>query len=261
MFTDSNITAELRSMVSAVDVPSVPLAQIRERMAHAELPATDRRENRLAVAAAIAAAALLSVVPLVSPAVMQGIEARYRAALQALGGIAPPPAPKTLVSRLKSQSVTLAQAQSRVRFTIVSPAGLPNDVVASSIAVTPTGVYSKQGRSWSVGPNEVTFRYRRANGREFVIIADRYDLHGEPLGKYVFEARDPGPSGRPVLTKHEVFAWRNGDQLMHVVDGPQITAREIAAIQTAMHGTPVALRNLHSPDNSPTNTLRVLRHP
>lgn len=262
MSTDVRIKRAVDAMMHAIEAPAVPLAAIREKMREAPLRLEQpRRNGRFAVAAAVAAAALISMLPLISPAVMQGLEARYRAALQALGGIAPPPAPRALISQLKSQTVTLAQAQSRVSFAIVLPSGLPKDVVSSKIVVTPTGIYSKQTNSWRIGPSEVTFAYRRAGSREFLLQAARYDANAEKPGKYVFEARDPMPNGRPVLVKHERFAWRNGDQLMLAVEGPDISASEIRSIQAAMHGVPVLRRELHAPDTSPANTLRMVVRP
>lgn len=260
MSTDVQIKSQLQDLLQSVEAPPVPLANIHERMAQLRFPEKPR-EHRFAVAAAVAAAAVISIVPLVSPAVMQSIEARYRAAVQALGGIAPPPPPAGLLAKLHSQGGTLAQAQSRVAFTIVPPAGLPKDVVSTNIVTTPTGTLNARTNSWSVGPMEVTFSCRRADGREFTIVADRYDPRARPLGKYAFEVPDPAPDRKIVLIKHERFAWRNGDQLMHAVTGAGVSAREILAIQTAMHGVPVPLRELHSPDTSPIRTLRVIRKP
>lgn len=260
MPTDVRIKTAVETMMHAIGAPSVPLAAIRTKMPKAALHLEQPRpRGRFAAAAAVAAAVVLSVLPLVSPAVMQGLEVRYRAALRALGGIAPPPAPKTLISRLESQTVTLAQAQSRVSFTIVPPSGLPKDVVSSKIVVTPTGILNTRTHSWSVGPAEVTFRYRRANGAEFALIADRYDARGERPGKYLFETGGVGPNGHPILIKHRQFAWRNGDQQMLATQGRELRTPEILAIQSAMRGTPVTMRALHSPDASSTRTLRVVR--
>ncbi|HET9095983.1 MAG TPA: hypothetical protein VFN37_04935 [Candidatus Baltobacteraceae bacterium] len=240
----------------------MPLSAIRERMPQAPRSLNQPgRTGRFAVGAAVAAAAALSIIPLISPAVMQGLETRYRAALQALGGIAPPPAPRTLISQFKSETVTLAQAQSRVSFTIVPPGGLPKDVVSSKIVVAPTGILNTRTHSWSVGPQEVTFWYRRANGRAFTLVADRYDAHGERPGEYVFEPGGIARNGRPILIKHRHYAWRTGDQQMLATQGTALRAAEIFAIQSAMHGTPVRMRPLHSPDTPATRTLRVLMPP
>jgi len=165
------------------------------------------------------------------------------------------------VSRLTPRNATLAKAQLRVVFTIVPPAGLPSDVVSSKIQTTPTGVYSKETHSWRVGPPEVTFVYRRAGGREFILIADRYDPHSELPPKYMFEAKDPATDGRPVLVKRQHFAWRNGDQIMLATEDEGISASEIAAIQAAMRGIAVPRRNLHAPDSGTTMKLRVIGTP
>lgn len=258
MSTDAQIKSQLDALVRSVDAPPVPLANIHERMAQLRFPEKPR-EHRFAVAAAVAAAAVISIVPLVSPAVMQGIEARYRAAVQALGGIAPPPPPAGLVAKLHSHSGTLAQAQSRVAFTIVPPAGLPRGAVLTNVMTDTTGILDARSGSWSVGPPVVTFWYRRADGREFTIVAERYDAQAKPLGKYVFEARNPAPNGKPVLIKHQRFAWRNGDQLMDIVSGAALSTPEILAIQSAMHGVSVPLRKLHAPDKSPFHTLRLIQ--
>lgn len=262
MSADVSIKTAINSMMHAIEAPPVPLAAIREKMPQApprlEQP---RRTGRFAVAAAVAAAAVLSIIPLVSPAVMQGLEARYRAALQALGGIAPPPAPHALISQLEPQTVTLAQAQSRVSFTIVPPSGLPKDVVSSKIVVYPTGIFNTRTHSWSVGPREVTFWYRRASGRAFTLVADRYDARGERPGEYVFEPGGIARNGRPILIRHRNYAWRNGDQQMLATEGTDLRTAEIFAIQSAMHGAPVPMRPLHAPDTSATRTLRALRPP
>lgn len=262
MPADVRLKTAVETMMHAIEAPAVPLAAIREKMSQAPVCLEHPRGNgRFAVAAAVAAAAVLSVLPLVSPAVMQGLEARYRAALQALGGIAPPPAPTALISQLKSQRVSLTQAQSRVSFTIVPPSGLPKDIVSSKIVVSPTGILNTRTHSWSVGPQEVVFWYRRANGGEFALVADRYDARGERPGEYVFETGGAGANGRPILIKHRHFAWRNGDQQMTATEGRELRAGEILAIQAAMHGSPVPMRSLNSPDTPSTRTLRIIRPP
>lgn len=262
MSADVRIQTAVDTMMHAIEAPAVPLAAIRAKMPQAPLYAQQpRRTGGFAVAAAVAAAAVLSIVPLVSPAVMQGLESRYRAALQALGGIAPPPAPKSLISQLKPQTVTLAQAQSRVPFTIVPPKGLPKDVVSSKIVVTPTGMLNERTHSWSVGPQEVTFWYRRANGHAFALLADRYDPHGERPGEYMFEPGGIARSGRPILIKHRRYAWRNGDQQIIATEGTELHTAEILAIRSAMHGAPVPMRHLHAPERSSTRTLRIIMPP
>jgi hypothetical protein len=107
----------------------------------------------------------------------------------------------------------------------------------------------------------VSFSYRRADGRGFLLIADRYDPQGERPSKYMFEAMAPAPDGRPVLVKHERFAWRNGNQIMTAVEGHDISAREIDAIRVAMHGTAVPRRNLHAPESGTSLKLRLITKP
>jgi hypothetical protein len=256
MFTDARISSGLDAMIRAIAAPPVPLAEIQRKLSL--LPLLARPEPhyaRLALGAAAAIAAAVIALPTISPAFVQTIGEQYRAALQALGGIAPSPAPAAFVSGLLPKAATLAMAQSRVRFTIVAPDGLPKDIISAKIWTTPTGVYSKASHSWSVGPPAVTFSYQRAKGRSFQMLADRFDPRGEMVGKYMFEAQDPGPDGRPVLVKHERFAWRNGDQIMTAVATEDISPAEIDAIRVAMHGVSLPRRELHAPNPGTSRTL------
>lgn len=258
MFADARIRAALHAMIRGIDAPPVPLPHIQRKLSQPQpsLRYTSRY-LRLTIATVAVMAVLVVALPSISPALVQSIEARYRAALQAMGGIAPPPAPESLVSALSPQNATLATAQSRVRFTIVPPAGLPNDIASEKIQTTPTGVYSKITRSWRVGSPVVSFFYRRAGGRSFMLIADRFDPQSQLPSKYMFEAKDPAPDGRPVLVKHEMFAWRNGNQIMTVVEGRGISGSEIKAIRAAMHGVVLAQRGLHVPASG--TSLKFLR--
>lgn len=260
MSNDRAIDAALNAMLKSIVVPPVPLTEIRGKISQqSTIGVIDRQRNRsLPVAAAALVAALVIAVPLISPAIVQNLEARYRAALVALGGIAPPAVPKRILSKLTSQNETLASAQSRVNFTIVPPAGLPRDAALYKITTSGTGVYSKETHSWRVGPQEVVFVFRRAGGRKFELIADRYDPAGEQPPKYIFEARDPTANGQPVLIKHENFAWRNGNQIMLATEGVEISASEIRAIQAAMHGKSVPRRELHARDFGRTMKVRVI---
>jgi hypothetical protein len=260
MFSDARIRASLDTMVRGIEAPPVILHQIQRKIL--QQPAIPRympHYLRLAISAAVIIAMLVITLPSISPALVQTIEARYRAALQALGGIAPPPAPKSLFSTLSSQSrnATLASAQSRVRFAIVPPAGLPNDVVSVKIQTTPTGVYSKITHSWSVGPPSVSFSYHRADGRSFDLMAEQFNPRDGLQPKYMFEADGPASNGRPVLVKHEHFAWRNGNQVMMATQSDGISAREIEAIQEAMRGVALPRRELHAPDTGTTMKLYV----
>lgn len=262
MLDDARLTASFDAMIRAIPAPPIAMHEIRHRMKLAQkVHRRGRGSERIALATAAAVAIALVALPAVSPGVVQTIEQRYAAALQRLGGIAPPPAPKALLSKLSSQNTSLAAAQSRVSFTIVPPLGLPSDVTSSKIVTTATGVYSKATRVWQPGPPEVYFVYHRSGGRQFALRANKYDPQGEMPAKFMFEARDPGPDGRPVLVKHEQFAWRNGDQELTITQSQDVNAREIEAIRVAMHGIVLPRRNLHAPEHGSTSTLHVLPHP
>ncbi len=262
MSANARIQSAMQTMVQGIDVPPVRLDVIQRKVSQPQPVARHQQQFTRFMLATSAAITILAVtLPAVSPAFVQSLEARYRAALQALGGIAPPAAPQSLISKLTSHNETLASAQSHVAFTIVPPAGLPRDIVSSTIQVTPIGIYSTQTHAWRAGPPEVRFVYRRTEGREFTLTAARYNPKGERPAKYMFEAKAPAADGRPVLVRHERFAWRNGNQLMTAIEGSAISAAEIAAIQSAMHGLAVPRRNLHAPSARATMTLRVLIKP
>jgi hypothetical protein len=261
MYTDARISTALETMIRGIDAPPVPLSEILRKVRQPQpVPRYTSPYVRVALGAAAAIAVTVITLPSISPAFVQTIEERYRAALQALGGIAPPPAPKSFVAMLSSKDATLATAQSRVNFTIVPPAGLPKDIASAKIWTTPTGVYSQANRSWRVGSPAVTFFYQRANG-SFSLLADRFDPRAGMPGKYMFEARDPGSDGRPVLIKHERFAWRNGDQIMTAIENEDVSASEIDAIRVAMHGVALPRRELHAPDPGTSHTLYRIDKP
>jgi len=149
---------------------------------------------------------------------------------------------------LSSHNLTLAAAQARVLFKIAPPAGLPRDIVSAKILTAPTGVYSTLTHSWQTGPSTVTFIYRRAGGRSFSLLADRFDPRSGPESKYMIEAKEPTPDGQPVVVKHEKFAWRNGSQIMTAIEGEGITSAEIEAIRTAMNGVALPSRWPNPPE-------------
>jgi hypothetical protein len=233
MFTEARIAAALDAMLRGIEAPPIPLAQIRRRMGRPQR--APRRGWRLYLPAAAGAATILVLaLPSVAPGFTQTIEAEIEAVLH----WTPPPAPPASVeSAMRSQFGNVAAAQTRVDFKIVPPAGLPEDVVSGEIATTPTGVYSKSTHTWSVGSPNVWFVYRRADGRSFMLLADRVDPRQGPPPRYIFE--DLGArNGHEVLVRHQNFAWSNGDQVMSAVAGEGITASEIAKVRSAMHGTP-----------------------
>ncbi|MDQ6932922.1 MAG: hypothetical protein M3160_07075, partial [Candidatus Eremiobacteraeota bacterium] len=129
------MSAALETMILGIDVPPVAVREIQRRISQPEPTLHQPHQARVALAAAAIIAIIVIAFPSNSLGLVQSIEASYRAALQAMGGIAPPPAPKSLA--LSSQNATLATAQSRVPFTIVPPAGLPNDIVSAKIQTAP----------------------------------------------------------------------------------------------------------------------------
>ncbi|HEY6450916.1 MAG TPA: hypothetical protein VIX60_09590 [Candidatus Cybelea sp.] len=236
MFTDARIAAALDTMLAGIETPPVPLAQIRQKLARTQ--PTPRFGSRFYAAAvgAAAAALLMFALPSVAPGFTQTIEAEIEAIVR---WKPPPPPPKSVESAMRSQTGTLAAAQSRVSFKIVPPTGLPRNVVSEKIVTTPTGVYSKTTHSWSVGSPAVTFIYRRADGRTFMLLADRFDPRQGPPSKYMFEGMDRIQNGRELIVRHENFTWRNGDQSMSAVAGEGISASEIAGVRHAMGGIAV----------------------
>ncbi len=120
-----------------------------------------------------------------------------------------------------SREVSLREAQALVPFRIVFPIGLPRDAVLVKLIATPTAVYSKLTRSWSVGAPSLTFRYRRANGRTFDVGAEAYDPRTGFPPMYVFDADEVGRDGLP--KRHVNFVWRNGDQQTGIVKQYAVT--------------------------------------
>ncbi|MDQ6825355.1 MAG: hypothetical protein M3007_07830 [Candidatus Eremiobacteraeota bacterium] len=245
MYTDERINAALETMLGGIDAPPVPLPDIRRKIAQPQAVVRHTpRYLRLAIATVGIIAIVFVALPSQSLNFIQSLEARYRAALQAKGGYAPPPIPESLQLEVlkqaeRSPDVSLTNAQSRVPFTIVPPTGLPHDIVSARIRTAPTWVYSTESQSWRVGPSFVTFIYRRSGHRSFQILADQFDPKSGSPGKYVFEAKPPAPNGSPVIVRHEIFHWRNGDQVMSAIAGADISAPEIHTIVAAMHGVAI----------------------
>ena len=212
MLDDAQITAALRATLGRIDVPPVALAAIHTRMAR-----TPRREPRRAgfsfalTAAAAAVAVAIVALPTMAPGLTQNVEAQIEAILR---WKPPPPAPAAVESAMRSHTATLAQAQARVNFKIVAPAGLPKDVVSETVTTVPTGVYSRTTRSWSAGSPAVWFVYRRRGGRSFTLLADRFDPREGPPSKYMF--LDEGKrNGREIVKRHDTLRLakrRSGDE-------------------------------------------------
>lgn len=253
MFTDARIAAALDTMLAGIEVPPIPLAQIRQKTAQSR-PTPDLTSRFYLPAVAGAAAALLVfALPAVAPGFTQTVQAEIEAILH---WKPPSPAPKSVASAMRSQTGSLAAAQARVSFKIVPPRGLPKNVVAENIVTTPTGVYSKITHSWSVGSPAVTFVYGRADGRTFMLMAHRFDPREGSPSEYIFEDMDRMENGREVIVRRESFTWRNGDQSMSAVASEGITASEIAGIRNAMDG--IAVPGIWPPrDGTVENQYRI----
>jgi hypothetical protein len=224
MFTESRIAGAMQAMVLGIEAPPVPLDAIRRRI----LLARPQHVRRFYAAAAAAAAALVLALPRLAPGFTQTIEQQVEAITH---WTPPPPAPASVESAMRLRAGTLAAAQARVDFTIVPPAGLPRDVVSEKIATIPTGVYSYAMHRWSVGRAAVWFIYKRAGGREFTLLADRFDPREGAPSKRIFEADE--------RKWHDKFTWLNGDQVTSAIADETISATEIERIRTAMRGAAV----------------------
>ncbi|MGB6984587.1 MAG: hypothetical protein WBD74_01285 [Candidatus Aquilonibacter sp.] len=236
MATDARFRCGFTAMLQSVEAPAAPLEQIRERMRVPGVVQEDRRPFAIAVAAAVVLIVGLAL-PIASPGVVQTLQEKIAAILHWT-----PPAERPAASvyqRMKPQTVSLREAQARVRFAIVAPAGLPADAGSPTIAVAPTGVYSRATRTWRVGPAIAMFWYKRNDGRTFGLSAAPASTQTSPPSKYTFEDRGVDKAGNPILVKHQRFVWRNGDQIMTAIADDGLTAAEIATIRTAMHGVPI----------------------
>lgn len=232
MVLDSEITNGFAAMLGSIEAPPVALAQIHQRASEVA-PA---RPRFLIPAVAAAALAVVVGVPMFTLGVAQTLEEKIA---QILHWTQPPPAPASVMNAMQPQTVSLEQAQARVKFTITAPAGLPSDASGLEISVAPMGVYSNSTKTWSIGPSSLAFKYKRANGRSFTLMVGSASTLTTPPSKYIYENKGVDSAGNPILVKQEHFVWRNGDQVMSAIASDGISAAEIAAIAAAMHGTPV----------------------
>ncbi len=254
MATDTQLRNGLTAMLQSVEPPAVALEQIRERMQASSVVQADRRP--LSIAAAAAAVLVVAVsLPIASPGVVQTLEQKIAAILH----WSPPTVrPTALVYKgMRPQTVSLREARARVHFTLVVPLGVPSDASGPTIQVSPTGVYSRTTQTWSVGPPIAMFWFRRGDGRMFSLSAAPASTQTTPPSKYSFEDRGTDKAGNPILVKHERFVWRNGDQIMTAIAGDGITPAEIAAIQAAMHGTP--LHTVWPPQHGADEAITMIR--
>ena len=233
MHADSFFAARVRDTVGSIPAPAAPIQTILARAAQPE--AVPRRGlpalAKLAIGAAAAIALLAVTLPVAAPSLAQTIESRIA---RLLGWTPPPPAPRAVTDAMKVRAVTLDEARSLVRFTLVPPSGLPSDAVAEKIYAAPQGVYDEQTHAWHVGDVSLAFAYRRNGNRFFTIDVSKFDSREGPPSKYVYNTDEIGANGLPA--RHEKFTWRNGDQVTQIVAG-ELDAAEILAIRAAMGGT------------------------
>ncbi len=240
MFDDAWINSTLTTVISDIAPPPAPLSQILQRASRSRVaPSKGARRLQPAIGTFAAIVGAIAIgLPLVAPGLVESVETRIA---QILKWSPPPvPPPRSLASRLRPHSATLASAQARVPFKIVLPEGLPHDVRLTSIATSPSGVYDKVTRTWQLGSQAVYFTYQRSRGRSFTLLADRFDPRTGPPSRYMYEDTGKVRNGMPVLVRHEKFTWRNGDQVIMATDGTGIRADEIRAIRSAMHGVNIA---------------------
>ena len=157
MFSDARIRASLDTMVRGIDAPPVILHQIQRRiLQQSAIPRYMPHYLRLAISAAVIIAMLVIALPSISPALVQTIEARYRAALQALGVVRR----HLHLNRCfrhchRSRATQRLQARSRVYVSQSFRRSVCRTMLSPrKSGRLPRGVYSKITRSWSVGPRQ-----------------------------------------------------------------------------------------------------------
>ena len=262
MLTDKQAAETLDRLITNIRIPRLPLAAIHEQLKRT--PTLVVSHARPTFRRAYAGAAIVAgiAVVLFSHSLVQGVEQavdRYRAALEAVGGYAPPKPPEKLLQTMLTEAgsapyVTAAKARSRVGFALLPPTGLPRDITKVALRVLPTLIYDPALHAWQVGPHAVWFGYDRAGGRSFQILTSQFDSRNAPPGKYMFETTEPA-SGRVLLIKHDIFEWRNGSQVTQAIDGPGISASEIIAIRQSMYGEPIPGRWPNKPEPDKIETM------
>lgn len=248
MLDDAKLRDAVAYDIACESAPAVNLQAIHAKITGNRAAARPMRVGRAALAAAAMAVVALAFAPNAG-AVVQSMEAKFDAALRAMGIQPGPPIPSDLIQSMRSHQyrANIAQIQPHVNFTIVPPAGVPSDVRSEKIISSPTGVYSAKTHAWSLAAPVVVFRYTRANNQTFTLMAQAYDRH-ERISAYMFrpvEDKHGNPvitHGRLTLQRFNAYAWRNGNQVMHAVAGDGISDSEVAAIRTAMGG--IALRGV-----------------
>lgn len=233
---------EVRSALQRDLVPPVDLAAIYARAPQVRRPQLPARRIGAITAAALAAVLLASPG---ARAVAANVEAHIVSVLWSITGkSAGPRVPASILQKLKTQTheADVRRAAKDVPFALVVPSGLPPDVRARTIVVSPTAHWSaKRPRTWGVSQNVVTFRYTRSNGQAFELQASQYDP-ADAVYAYMWETVDK-PNGEPVvvhgkiqLIRHDWLHWRNGSQVTSAVIGPGLNMAEAQAIRAAMNG-------------------------
>lgn len=236
MLPDVRLQNGVRHALLQQPVPPPNIAEIMRRnddRAKRSLTLSPGKRAATAAAAIFIAGAFLTAR---SPALVQNVQQRYREALVAMGIRPMPSPPRALLGEIKPEMVTLAQAQKRANFHVVAPAGLPSDVVARKIMISPLAVANERG-DWHFTGSQITFEYRRASGATIVLVADRYSPLDVPYPRYIYRQDGVTASGMPIVRdRYEDFVWRNGDQVLRAQTSDGLTVREIAAIRSAMRG-------------------------
>lgn len=249
MVDDAIVTAHVRAFIGRVDVPSPNVTQIKARVL-ASTAEPKRWTVRFAPFVAAAACLVAFVTfPRASFGFVESVEAQLARMLQRS---LPPPPPAALRTE-NTHSVSIAEAQKSVNFTIVVPSGLPSDAVATETKLLPTLRYRRSTGTWSHGPAQVSFNYRRGNGATLSLVASKYDTAQVPA-KYMFE--DVGTRAKPQILRHLRFAWRNGDQEMTGIVGEGESANDLMAVRAAMHGIVIPTQWPLKP-NSSSDQIRI----
>jgi hypothetical protein len=249
---DTSIAREVRAALIKETVPPVNLQAIHAR----PQAATVVNVRRPVYPRLIAAAAVLVLAIVFVPHAGTALAAAVR---NVVAWVAPP---KPLVKKLMHETKTvqtLAAAQAQVPFTIVAPAGLPDDARQTGIDAGPSGTWSSKTKSWTLGNGYAEFNYRRADGRVFRLHAERYDPR-TVQSAYMWNGDVRDASGKP--QRYDRFVWRNGDQMMAAVaDG--LTDVEIAHIREAMRGVPLPTVKDKGPHGGPRVYVirQTVKHP
>ncbi len=239
MHNDDHLREELRATLGAIGAPRVNVHSILNRETRAETRLRPRMRAGYAVLAAALALAFLPIMH--ADALLAAVGSNVTAFLRVIGAPSGPPVPRTLMTRLQAAShpTDFASAASAVPFTLVAPAGLPQDARLVGMRLSTPGEWSAKTKRWSLGSKMVRWTYTRPDGRTFALTAQRYDPHARYFA-YIWKTAEgaPAPKGAVKVVRYDRFSWRVGNAVMGATaDG--IDAAEIARIRRAMHGIPI----------------------